>query len=164
MNALLAGLAGFFMSVGAGPQTGSHIGPKGGMVGNGGDAVLQEFNLRALQLAGFFKVESAVAQAYSIDAKLFLEVVKKTKIEAKDRLFLDGVEVDAINYPSEFRIEMNRMRWAATAIRADSYLVQRRIVLHEFLWVYGISDEKYAVSNPIIVEVESNQPIIQVLG
>jgi hypothetical protein len=139
----------------------SSIAFAGGMVGNGGDAVLQEFNLRGLQLAAYFKVESAVATKYSVDAAKFLDVVKKTQLEGQDHLFLGSAEVDAINHPSEFRIEVSRTRWGLSANRSDAYFVQRRIALHEYLWVYGIDDTGYAVSNPIIAELE--KAAVQVL-
>lgn len=128
----------------------------GGMVGNGGDAVLQEFNLRGIQLAAYFKTETKVAQTYGIDAAKFLETVKKTTLEDQDHLFLNGVEVDAINYPAEFHIQVSRTRWEQSATRPDAYFVQRRIALHEYLWVYGIDDTNYAVSNPIVDELEKD--------
>ncbi len=126
----------------------------GGMVGNGGDAILQEFNLRGIQLAAYFKTDPTTAGKYSIDAAKFFDVVKKTQLEDQDHLFLRGVEVDAINHPSEFRIEVSRTRWESSATRTDAYFVQRRIALHEYLWVYGIDDTGYAVSNPIIADLE----------
>ncbi len=126
----------------------------GGMVGNGGDSILQEFSLRGLQLAAYFKAEPTVAQTFGIDPIKFLDIVKKTKLEGQDHLFLLAQEVDAINYPSEYRIEVSRSRWIQTTSRTDAYLIQRRIALHEYLWVYGINDDKYIISNPIIVEIE----------
>jgi hypothetical protein len=132
---------------------GSHA-SAGGMVGNGGDAVVQEFNLRGLQLAGFFQVETTVAQTYKIDAAKFLDVVKQTRLLSQDHLMLNGVEVDAINYPSQMRIEISRTRWADSSLHVDAYSVQRRIALHEYLWVYGIDDSAYVVSNAIIGELE----------
>lgn len=127
---------------------------EGGMVGNGGDAVLQEFNLRGIQVANFLQAEPAIAQAHGIDPVQFLAVVKQTRLESHPQLFLRGQEVDAINYPWEHRIEVSRSRWAQSASRIDAYFVQRRIALHEYLWVYGINDELYVVSNPIMAAIE----------
>jgi len=126
------------------------------MVGNGGDAVLQEFNLRGIQLAAYFKAEPQVAQTYGIDPAKFLQTVKKVILEGEDHLYLNGTEVDAINYPSEMRIQVSRTRWRDSATRDDAYFVQRRIALHEYLWIYGINDENYKVSNPIISELEKS--------
>jgi hypothetical protein len=128
----------------------------GGMVGNGGDAVLQEFNLRGIQLANYFKSELSVAQTYGIDPLKFLATVKGTKLEGQDHLFLSGQEVDAINYPPESRIEVSRTRWTQSATRGDAYFVQRRIALHEYLWVYGINDAAYTVSNAILADIEKS--------
>ena len=127
----------------------------GGMVGNGGDAVLQEFNLRGIQMAAYFRAEPAVASRFAIDAAKFLDVVRKTKLEAQDHLTLNGVEVDAINHPDQMRIEVSRLRWEASSQLENTYFVQRRIALHEYLWVYGIDDTGYAISNAIIAELES---------
>jgi hypothetical protein len=132
----------------------SSISFAGGMVGNGGDAILQEFNLRGIQIAAYLKSEPAVASKYGLDAAKFLDVVKKTALEGQEHLILRGVEVDAINYPSELRIQVSRTRWAATATRMDAYFVQRRIALHEYLWIYGVDDTAYVVSNAIVAELE----------
>ena len=132
----------------------------GGMVGNGGDSVIQDFNLRGIQLAAYFKAEPQVAQAAGIDAEVFLQIVRKTKLESKERLELNGVEVDAINYPSERRIEISRGRWLQSDSLKNAYFVQRRIALHEFLWVYGIADANYAVSNPIIANLEKSAALM----
>ncbi len=123
-------------------------------LGNGGDAILQEFNLRGLQLAAYFRSEAAAGNSYGIDPVQFLAVVKQTRLTAKDHLFLRGQEVDAINYPAEKRIEVSRTRWHATAGRLDAYFMQRRIALHEYLWIYGVNDDGYAISNPIIEAIE----------
>jgi hypothetical protein len=138
----------------------------GGMVGNGGDAVLQEFNLRGIQMANYFSTETLVAKSVGVDPVRFMKVVHETSLSGADHLTLNGVEVDAINYPSEQRIEVSRTRWIDSAQRLDSFFVQRRIALHEYLWIYGIDDTGYSVSNQIIEQFERSaghdaDPVVQ---
>ena len=76
--------------------------------------------------------------------------VEKTTVEVigkailKNKHYPKGVEVDAINYPDENRIEVSRYRW-------NEYFVdrmqRRRLVLHEYLSVMGLDDDKFRITD-----------------
>jgi hypothetical protein len=129
-------------------------------LGNGGDSVLQSFNLRGMQVGYYLQERPELAQKFGLNVSKFLEVVKNTKLAAKDRLYLNGIEVDAINYPNEGRIEVSRQRWLLRG-GDQAFLEERRLVLHEYLWMQGMDDTDYRVSNAIMSDFERDAGPLQ---
>src|SRR5688572_30415330 len=72
--------------------------------GTGGDAYTQEF----IEL-GYELVENlSTSPLVGVDHALLYQKIQETKVESQAQLFLNGAEVDAINYAKETppRIEM----------------------------------------------------------
>lgn len=124
----------------------------GDHAGNGGDAVVQEFisfGRETVKLLPYLETK-----IISEDQKAALKkAILNAKIESQERLFLGSKPVDAINYPSEMRIEVSRSRWQVS--RADVYNAHWALALHEYLWLAGINDTNYVVSNPLFTDLLS---------
>lgn len=111
----------------------------GNELGNGGDAFAQEFIAagRALVEKSRKNPDPRIG-----DAEALAAAVEGTAVSTKDYLELNGVEVDAVNYPASKRIEVNRRRWQQYSAAQKSSLV-----LHEYLGILGVDDSKYQVSS-----------------
>lgn len=112
----------------------------GGMDAGGGDAYAAEFSAVAHQL-----VQAAQdAVGAGIDATALDEAIAETEVVSKEKVYLNEIEKDAINYPGLKRIELSRQRW--DAIRGD--VTKRfRLVLHEYLGIMGLDDREYKISS-----------------
>lgn len=110
----------------------------GNELGNGGDLVAQEFIAAGRQVLNELRRKPNPRIA---DMERLATLIETAKVSSQDTLLLDGKSVDAINYPKEKRIEVNRERWlkAAGAKRAS-------LVLHEYLGLMEIQDDNYAIS------------------
>ncbi|MGZ3722960.1 MAG: hypothetical protein ACXVA9_08530 [Bdellovibrionales bacterium] len=110
--------------------------------GNGGDAFAIEFEMTARDLAQRLR---KVTQD-SVDVDKWEGAILATEVHSEDHLYLNGSEVDAINYPAIKRIELNRSRW--TPIRdAAGTRARFTLVLHEYLGIMGVDDSQYRVSS-----------------
>jgi hypothetical protein len=114
----------------------------------GGDGYAAEFILTAktaLELAK--KLEPVELSPVNIDT--FTGSIQNTKVHSEEKLFLEGNEVDAINYPNRKLIEISRVRWEV--LRTESQTVPRfNLVIHEYLGIMGIDDAQYKVSQKLI--------------
>jgi hypothetical protein len=112
--------------------------------GSGGDAYTREF----IEVAEEVIENLSANPLVGVDHARFYQLVQEVKVESQERLFLNGAEVDAINYATAVppRIEMSRTRWDSMA-----NMPYRRVLLvfHEFLGLMGIDDSKYQVSRRI---------------
>lgn len=113
----------------------------GNELGNGGDGLAQEFVAIGRGVAERLRAESNPA----VSADTFLKIVESTSVSTKSRLELNGSEVDAINYPSSGRIELNRSRWKEYGAREKASLV-----FHEYLGIAGIDDSNYEISGKYV--------------
>lgn len=120
----------------------------GGTVGNGGDGVSAEFVLTAQTAVELIK-SSVVNDVKGFKMNAFIGAVATTKVNSADSLTLNGNEVDAINYPQEKKLVVNRSRWAL--LRSEDQTVPRfMLVLHEYLWLSGSDDSSYKISKTLI--------------
>ena len=95
----------------------------GNELGNGGDRISQEFVRIGREMVEQIRTSpdpripnpEAIAQA-----------IAHTTVVTKDRVELNGVELDATNHPAEKRIEVSRVRWQDYTIAE-----KRSLVLHE---------------------------------
>src|SRR3989344_9518058 len=111
----------------------------GNELGNGGDSYAQEFAALGRRLVEQLKAKPDPRIA---EGEEFEKGVEKTKISTKDKLHLGEVEVDAINYPDDYRIELNRSRWKVASPEHKTALV-----LHEYLGISKIDDHNYQISS-----------------
>lgn len=111
----------------------------GGVTSNGGDPVAAEFTMMARQIAEVLRNHDN----FPVQAEAFALAIESTWVVSKHRTFLHGQEVDAINYPEERRIEINRSRWLENNTSVRSRYV---LVAHEYFGVLGIDDSRYQYS------------------
>jgi hypothetical protein len=115
----------------------------GGIDAGGGDAYAAEFVGLAHQL-----VDMATELEHSpVDADQLKAAILETEIQTLDRVFLNGIEKDAINYPSRQLIELSRSRWDDIK---DDVVRRYRLVLHEYLGILKINDEDYQISSKFL--------------
>ncbi len=116
--------------------------------GNAGDSYSAEFLFTArdvLQRLEMLEQEGT----QTVDLRKLRRVIEVTKVVSEERVYLDGHERDAVNYPSLQLIKLGRERWKA--LRAPSETKARlTLVFHEFLWIMRIDDTNFSVSQPII--------------
>lgn len=110
--------------------------------GNGGDAFAIEFEMTARDLAQrLYKNPQDV-----VDVDKFSGAISTSEVHSEDHLFLNGAEVDAINYPAQRKIQLSRTRW--NQIRdAEGTRTRLTLVLHEYLGIMNIDDTQYRVSS-----------------
>ncbi|MBS1969672.1 MAG: hypothetical protein JSU04_05170 [Bdellovibrionales bacterium] len=126
------------------------------IVGNGGDTYAIEFVSVASDILDYLQ--------YTADGKVDLaklkEVVKATKVESTNQLLsLKGMPKDAINYPAEKRILFSRTAWG-NAKEAE----KPRLVLHEYLGVFGADDSSYALSTDLLRGFGYGKNVMEVEG
>lgn len=119
-------------------------------VGNGGSLPAQEFIATALKISEMLNEtpESIVSTKFKAD---FKNLILNVTVLATDRLFLNGEEVSAINYPAKHLIKVSLPRWN------QIYYLQERVplVLHEYLGLMGLNDYNYQMTNQIIPYLNS---------
>jgi len=125
----------------------------GGTVGNGGDAISQEFTFLATELVSYLPYLPANTSFSLEQRKAYATAVQETKVNTQDHLTLNGVEVDAINYPDKKVIEVSRSRWALLSSDPEVKNKRQAIALHEYLWIAGIDDTNYRYSTPLFKEL-----------
>jgi hypothetical protein len=118
--------------------------------GNGGDAVSQEFTSLGQEAVKYFAFLGDGAFSKE-QQEAFKNAVAKTTIVTSEKLTLNGAEVDAINYPNQLRIEVSRQRWWSKELSPrESHF---KLALHEYLWVSGVDDSEYKISNPLYISL-----------
>lgn len=117
-------------------------------VGNGGDGLAAEFILTAKDAFRILKSKPESAQYLNLD-KLSMAIANTKVISTKDSLILNGIEVDAINYPSQQLIKINRARWLDLR-HLNRTRTRFNLVVHEYLGIMGIDDHQYDISESIV--------------
>ncbi|MBI4042550.1 MAG: ankyrin repeat domain-containing protein [Deltaproteobacteria bacterium] len=113
------------------------------MDSGGGDAYALEFVQVARQ------IHAALSREYpkslpQINLNQFRHLIDETIVETTDReLIFNGRAVDAINYPDEKKIVLNRVRWA----QIMTYQQKVSLVMHENLGLLRIDDSNYQISS-----------------
>jgi|GEM_PF-5459767 len=120
---------------------------RGNEGGHGGDPYALEFSDIAKAIGTQILNGNANIRASLEGAKLNIEVWQKTLKVVRilsadqDEVVLRGAIVDAINFPDLTAILVNRNRWR------EADLTERvRLVLHEFLGLLAIEQDRYDVS------------------
>ncbi len=131
-------------------------------VGNGGDAVSQEFAALVRQLARDMAVVPQL-QARGLDQQIE-GVLRTTYITSQERVFLAGpsgeqIERDALNFPrmTPPTIIVSRTRWSAPEMTSNR---KRALALHEVLGVLEIEQNRYDASAEILnlLELDPTTP------
>lgn len=115
---------------------------EGGVTSGGGDSVSAEFTQIARFIAGVIRTQTTLP----VSAAAFDAAINSTLVVSKRRTILNGNEMEAINYPSQHKIEVNRTRWLE-----NKDAIQRRYVLvaHEYLGILGLDDKRYQISGKL---------------
>lgn len=87
-------------------------------------------------------------------AESFQQTYQKTEIIVKESLKWNGQDVTAINYPWAFppKMEVSSQRWS---LIADDPIAQRKIILHEFLFLMKLDDTRYIESTRLSSLIDS---------
>ncbi len=116
--------------------------------GNAGDAIGAEFLYSARDLLQRFELLDARGEKLVEVGKL-RRAIETTVVVSEERVFLNGMERDAVNYPEQKLIKVNRLRWKELRQPVETK-ARLTLVLHEFLWILKIDDTNYSVSAPMI--------------
>lgn len=127
----------------------------GGMDPGGGDAYAAEFVSIGHQLVRV--VTDLKGNNLPFTFQQFEQAIAQTEVVSLERVFLNGSEKDAVNYPAVPKIEMGRERW--DQIEEDAGR-RYRLVMHEYLGIMGVDDRDYQVSGAIVANV--NRPVSSV--
>lgn len=150
MPNFLSGLVVFFISLVtfAGPVS-------QGQEGHGGDIAVSIFMGVAQELGDvFLKQQKEIFPGPQFTVE-FHQAFLSTKIFSVEKTVLNGMEVDAINYPDidNPRILINRTRWLDNQL---SMQMRSLLVLHEYLSIMGYDDSHYLISYPLINNLGEN--------
>ncbi|MEK2690854.1 hypothetical protein [Bdellovibrio sp. GT3] len=122
-------------------------------VGNGGDTYSLQFQVYAEKLNKYLQNSNIEG----LNVILLRDAISSTKVESTNqKLILNGIPKDAINYPAEKRIIFNSNRWIG--FTEDEKL---SLVLHEYLGLIGLEDAKYTYSKLILKDMTTVQRIRQ---
>ncbi|OFZ49680.1 MAG: hypothetical protein A2381_05615 [Bdellovibrionales bacterium RIFOXYB1_FULL_37_110] len=125
----------------------------GSMDGGGGNAESLKFTMianRALMI-----VQENQAKFPEVSYSDFQNAIKKTKVKiTNEELILDGEKKEAINYPKESLIKVNRFAFRALT---SNVLAQIALVVHEYLGILAIDDPNYHISSRIGGILESQE-------
>lgn len=116
--------------------------------GNAGDAVGAEFLYSARDLLQRFELLEAKGEK-TFDLGKLRRAIETTVVVSEERVFLNGMERDAVNYPEQKLIKVNRTRWKELRQPVETK-ARLTLVLHEFLWILKVDDTNYSVSAPLI--------------
>ncbi len=125
--------------------------------GGGGDTYAIEFKRVAEKILETFSKDPSLSSIFpQVDLPTFREKLLSLKIETKDRLLLNGEEMDAINYPDRNLLLLSRNRWVRISQTPGH---QASLAFHELLGLMGIDDTMYKVSAKFAAwQAEHNYP------
>lgn len=116
--------------------------------GNAGDAVGAEFLYSARDLLQRFELLETRGEKL-VDTGRLRRAIETTVVVSEERVYLNGMERDAVNFPEQKLIKVNRTRWKELRQPVETK-ARLTLVLHEFLWILKIDDTNYSVSAPLI--------------
>lgn len=109
-------------------------------VGNGGDQIAIEFVDLATSVLSYLKQ----VRPPQIDLARLEKAISTVLVESTDEaLVLRGAVKDAINFPEEAKILVNRSAWA----KRNNDRTRAVLALHEYLGILGVDDTAYRVSS-----------------
>jgi hypothetical protein len=110
--------------------------------GGGGDAAEVEFSNIGKQLVTMLQAKGNVG----FDLTALKSAVDATQVSMlRHQLFDKGVERDAMNYPTEKQIEVNRAYWIGLQA-----VPKVELAFHEYLGIAGIEHDVYTISSNLV--------------
>lgn len=120
----------------------------GGETGNGGDSIAIEFSSIAYTTLAMIQSNNNLFPEFkAVDLR---QAIFQTELVTIDRLYLNGVEKDAINYPLGKKIEISRIRWNECG---NDYVRKSSLVFHEYLGIMGVDDSGYNISERLFSSI-----------
>jgi len=110
--------------------------------GGGGDAAEVEFSNIGKQLVTMLQAKGNLG----FDLTALKSAVDATQVSMlRHQLFDKAVERDAMNYPAEKQIEVNRAYWIGLQA-----VPKVELVFHEYLGIAGIEHDVYTISSTLV--------------
>jgi hypothetical protein len=116
--------------------------------GNAGDAYSAEFLFSSRDVLQRLEILAASGLPVMETAKL-RNVMQTTVVVSEERIYVNGLERDAVNYPERKLIKISRSRWK-TLRQSEETRARLTLVLHEFLWMSGVDDTNFQKSGQVI--------------
>lgn len=126
----------------------------GNEIANGGDAVAAQFISTGQFLLQNWQQIKLPSQL-KISQEDFEQALKKTVVETRKVVKLDGRIVDAINIPEKMRIVVNRTRWAQL-----STFDRLTIVFHEYLGLLSEDDRNFEITPRALIAFNQEAELI----
>jgi len=116
--------------------------------GNAGDAFSAEFLFSGRDILQRLEILAASGMPIMETAKL-RAAMQTAVVVSEDRVYVNGMERDAVNYPERKLIKISRTRWK-TLRQSEETKARLTLVLHEFLWMSGVDDTNFQKSGQVI--------------
>jgi len=125
--------------------------------GNPGDIVVRQFTIDAQDIFNRMKL-LPTSERGGVDMNKFQGAILNAEIISRDRLVepKNDNEVPAMNFPSDNKIVINRRLWPRY-LGPDQAENRFGLVLHEFLMLMGVDDDRFLLSNSIISKLGVNE-------
>lgn len=123
----------------------------GGVDAGGGNADVAEFYTIARSISIHYQ-DTGSRTSLSMKSMLLVDLVKSMKVEeVTHKLYLNNQYVEAINYPTE-----NKIQFDASAWREKDNFKKTQLVIHELLGLLRVPDLNYKLSLEILSEMYSD--------
>ncbi len=117
--------------------------------GNAGDTYAAEFILTARDLHIRLKLLPA-SELGPLDLEKFAGTILGTTVRTQDKvIYVDGHQVEAINYPEQKLILLSRNYWRENRVTGRTF-ARFVFVLHEYLGIMKIDDSQYRISERLV--------------
>jgi hypothetical protein len=118
----------------------------GPITSGGGDWYAMDFVFTGRDLVRWLRTAQPPGLPAALTADAFEKTIDTTFVESTDdKLTIGNAAKDAINYPLQRKILVNREAWNRTEAAFD----RNKLVLHEYLGIMGIPDDKYQISSKV---------------
>jgi len=114
----------------------------------GGDVLVMNFKIAGQKVCDYLK---NAQNEPGITHSEFCNAVQNVRVTSQENTYLDdGTEVDAINIPSQLKIELSQNRNFGKTMKE---MIQ--LSAHEYISVLGINDKNYQISGPLTLKIDS---------
>ncbi len=119
--------------------------------GNAGDAYLAEFLFSGRDILQRLEIlaASGLPVMTVLEIAKIRAVMQTTVVVSEERVYVNGMERDAVNYPERKLIKVSRTRWKSLR-QSEETKARLTLVLHEFLWMSGVDDTNFQKSGQVI--------------
>ena len=120
--------------------------PQGTDFGSGGDAYAAEFKDIGRTIVRRLKIKN-INEVTGISTIAFENTLEKAEIKTTEAVLTkEGAQIDALNFPSQMKIELNLIHWA----NSMDFSQKRRLVIHEILGLMRKEDSDYGATSQVL--------------